>query len=212
VRAIDYNWFPLLFPDLAGAYCVTLVRGVSPQAFLGQVGATASPCEVKGVDALVAARGRSPGFVAVTAVPSAGVGALPLAPLAGTWTLAVEPGGALGTTASAVRPMSWGTRLVSHSRDAAAVDQFLWLENESTRLAFQPLFPWRRSGSDAHEHVALMREAGFAVDPDDEYRQGMQAGAAFALAEHLTGVRVTIDLLDDTVYECAVVPGGRVVS
>lgn len=188
-RGIEYDWFRLLFPGLARAYCLTLVRGVSPQQFLGRLGAAGDPVQLKGVDALVDAA--EPGFVAATE--------------AGKWTLAVEPGGVLGTTERRVRSLSHGTRLVSHSRDASAVDRFCWLENESTRLCFAPLFPGRRSGSDAHDYIDLMRDVGFCVDGEDEYRQGMQAEAAFALAEELTGVRITPGLLDDACYECAII-------
>jgi hypothetical protein len=187
---MDYDWFHMLFPDLARAYCLTLIRGVPPRQFLGRLGAGGSSRQIRGVDALV--KTASPGFI----------GACPV----GNWTLAVEPGGVLGTTLDRVLGLTISTRLVSHSRNASAVDQFCWLENGSARLCFQPLFPSRRSGSDAHDYVDLMRDVGFAVDASDEYRQGMQAGAAFALAEELTGVRITPDLLDEVPYECGIVP------
>jgi hypothetical protein len=190
--AYKYSWFHVLFPTLARAYCLTLVRGLTPAQLLIRLSPTSDtqPKQITGVDQLVKASG--PGFVAVTQV--------------GNWALAVEPDGVLGTTESRMRSVSEATRLISHSRDASAVGRFCWLENGSARLCFDPLFPARRSGAEAHDFVDLMRDVGFNVDGEDEYREATHAEAAFALAEELTGVRITPELLDEAPYECAVVP------
>ena len=188
-RALDYGWFRLLFPDLAKAYCFTLIRGMPPEQFLGRLGATGETRQLKSVDAL--AEAAEPGFIAATE--------------AGNWTLAIEPGGVLGTTEGRMRSLSNGTRLVAHSREASAVDRFCWLENGTPILTFAPLYPTRRSGAEAHEWTGLMRDVGFAVDGEDLYREGVP-GAPFALAQELTGVRITPALLDETPFTCAVVP------
>lgn len=188
--ADDYTWFRMLYPELARAYCLTLVRGPSPAQLLGRMGAREAPRQVSGVDALL--RAAEPGFVAATR--------------AGGWAFAIEPGGALGTTESVMRPLSVGTRVVAHSRDAVATGQFCWLENGSAALRFVPLFPDRQSGTEANGYLDLMREVGFGRYRNEEYDSATHAEAAFALAEALTGIRVTPGLLDETCYECAVIP------
>jgi hypothetical protein len=190
--ATEYDWFHLLFPELARAYCLTLVRGINPWEVLERLGATGDLEKVTGVSALIKAADVSPGFMGVTSV--------------GNWALGIEPDGTVGTTEARVRRLSEATRLVSHSRDTRAADRFCWLEKGTARLCFEPLFPDRRWGSEAHEYVDLMRAVGFRMDPSDEYRQGVQASAAFALAEELTGVLITPELLDNAPFECAVIP------
>ena len=53
-----------------------------------------------------------------------------------------------------------------------------------------------------------MRLADFDLREDAEYDAGedVTTEATFALAEHLTGVRLTSDLLDESVYLCGVAP------
>jgi len=192
-NAHTYSWFNTLFPGLARAYCFTLVRGLSPEQVLRRLGSAEPVREITGVDALMAAA--APGFIAATH--------------AGNWTLAVEPGGSLGTTQSVMLPLAATTRVVSHSRDKSAAGQFCWLENGSTRLCFDPLFPTRQSGSYAYEYDELMGVSGFRVAGADEYLDSTHAAAAFALADELTGVRITPGLLDETPYQCAKVPPVR---
>jgi Family of unknown function (DUF6461) len=202
--ADTYSWFSTLFPALARAYCITLVRGLSPEQVLGRLGGAEPAGEITGVDALVAAA--APGFMAAVRAGSAQASGVEAGSgQAGNWTLAVEPGGTLGTTQSVMLPLAASTRVVSHSRDASAAAQFCWLENGSARLCFDPLFPTRQSGSYAHEYDDLMRASGFNVAGENEYLESTHAAAAFALAEELTGVRITLGLLDETPYQCAVV-------
>jgi len=52
-----------------------------------------------------------------------------------------------------------------------------------------------------------MRLAGFDLRQDAEYNEeDVTTEAAFALAEQLTGVRLTPELLDESVYLCGVAP------
>jgi Family of unknown function (DUF6461) len=183
--ADDYSWFDERFPALAEAYCITLVSGLPPEEVLRRFGAT-EQAPIAGVADLVAAAfaawDRSDGFqlfLAATAV--------------GDWTLMVEPNGFLGITESAVVPLSRGRRVVSHFRNVNAVDHFYWIEDGTVRLTFEPLFAHRRDGSDPDALVDVMEQVGFDV------RSGGPDGhtaAAFALAEYLTGVRLTPQLLE----------------
>lgn len=131
--AADYLWFGEDFDDLAEAYCVTLVRGLSPRTLLARLGAE-DEVRVTGVQALIEpaydACDTHDGdrlFVGVTAV--------------GDWALMVEPNGWLGVTDEAVAPISRGTTVVPHFRNINAVDHFNWFEDGELRLHFEPLFP-----------------------------------------------------------------------
>ncbi|WTW95344.1 DUF6461 domain-containing protein [Streptomycetaceae bacterium NBC_01309] len=184
--ALDYVWFDEHYPDLAQAYCLTLVRGLTPEALLGRLGA-AELCRVSGVGGLYgparAAWDVHHGdrlFAGVTAV--------------GEWALMIEPNGYLGSLESVIQPLSQGTTVVSHFRNVNAVDHFYWFEDGELRLHFEPLFSDQREGSDADSLMDEMRAAGFDLAEDGDLE--LNTEAAFALAERLTGVRVTRELFD----------------
>ncbi|MFR9777071.1 DUF6461 domain-containing protein [Micromonospora sp. MS34] len=200
--ASDYTWFSDRLPGLAEAYCLTLVKGLTPAGLLDRLGARYQ-CRVTGAEALLDPAHQAweehesdRMFVAVTAI--------------GEWVLVVEPNGYLGTLDKAIIPLSKGTRLVSHFRNVNAVDHFFWLDDGDLRLHFEPLFPTSRDGSDPDGLVEVMRQVGFDLSEDDDASYELHTEAAFALAEHLTGVRLTPELLETATYICgtAPAPGG----
>jgi Family of unknown function (DUF6461) len=199
--ADDYTWFPVLFPGLAEAYCLTLIRGVAPEELLSHLGAQLPPRQITGIEALTtaayAAQTEQSDPLVFIGVTQPGDG----------WTLAVEPNGFAGVNAARMVPASIGTRAVSHFRNINALDEFCWFEDGVVRLCFEPLGPSQRLGTEADAHVDLMRQVGFVLgeDDDDDY-DGMHTEAAFALAEELTGVRVTPDLLNASSYLCPPAP------
>jgi hypothetical protein len=196
--AKDYLWLKERFPELAEAYCVTLVRGLAPAALVERLGATYAGRVITGVDELCA--------WAYEVWDEEDGDRLPVGVAAvGGWTLMVEANGYAGVTEKLIGPASAGTTLVSHFVNVNAVDHFQWYEDGDLRLTFEPLFPFSRSGSDPDGLVDAMRAAGFDLsDGDDrEYRQAGEA--AFALAEHITGVRLTPESLAAAEYICAMV-------
>jgi hypothetical protein len=122
------------------------------------------------------------------------------------WALGLEVNGSLGVTPEAIVPLSAGTRVVSHHRSVNASDDFYWVEDGDIRLFFQPGCPAWREGSTPDALTGEMRQAGFDIREDAEYdeEKDVTAEATFALAEHLTGVRLTPELLDESVYLCGV--------
>jgi hypothetical protein len=196
--AADYTWFSQRYPGLAQAFCFTLVRGLTPTELLHRLGAR-EQIRLTGVDELVEpaygawdAHAGDQLFLGVTA--------------AGGWALAVEPNGYLGITEAAVVPLSVGTRLVSHFRNVNAVDHFYWIENGDIRLDFEPLFPADRFGSDPDGLADMMRQVGFDLRADEDRSFELHTEAAFALAEYLTGVRLTPELLDSATFLCGTAP------
>ncbi|HEY8978050.1 MAG TPA: DUF6461 domain-containing protein [Streptomyces sp.] len=195
--AADYAWFEERFPDLAEAYCFTLVQGLSPAELLRRLDGWEEP-PLTGVDELGEAAfnlahssGDRRQFVAMTTV--------------GSWTLMIEANGYLGVSDERVRAASAGVRWVSHFININALGSFLWAEDSELRLSFDPMFPDDRCGTTPDELLDVMRDIGFHFE-DDMPETYVSAEAAFALAEHLTGVAVTPELLEGTTFHCGGVP------
>jgi Family of unknown function (DUF6461) len=198
--AADYAWFQAdgqLY--LGDPYCLTLVRGLTPAEFMGRIGAREQAPRT-GVDALwdpsMEAMSAEPMllFIGVATVPGQG----------GDWAMAVELGGYLGATEEIIVNLSAGTRLVSHYSNSGA-DHFYWIDDRDLRLEFNPVEPAYREGSSPDALADVMREVGFDLSSDGDNFE-VSHTAAFALAERLTGVRVTAQLLDDATYTCGIVP------
>ena len=180
---------------------MTLVRDLAPTAALSRLRAMPVPeltrlgemfepsLRLWGAD-LPDSGGQS--LIGFTAVPG------------GEWALGIEPNGFLGVTDEAAVPLSAGGTLVSHYRNFNAGGSFLWVEDGDVRLRFNPLDPAWREGSSPDALVTVMRQIGFDLGEDGETEH--PAEASFALAEHLTGVRVTVGLLEDSAYQCGIAP------
>lgn len=194
----DYAWFEDDFPDIAEAYCVTLVRGLSPDEVMSRLqGRPQAP--LHGIAAVVDAafaqhdlEERDRQFVAMTTV--------------GSWTLLIEPNGYLGVTEDRALPASARVSWVSHFVNINGVGTFLWAEDQVLRLCFEPMFPEDRWGTTPDELLGVMERIGFPLD-EEAPETDLSSPAAFALAEHLTGVAITPSLLRDTTFTCATVPG-----
>ncbi|MFF9147527.1 DUF6461 domain-containing protein [Streptomyces sp. NPDC014861] len=191
----DYAWFEDDFPDIAEAYCFTLVRDLSPTELTSRLEARPEAF-LQGISAVVDATfaqydlEQDRQLVAMTTV--------------GTWTLLIEPNGYLGVTEEQALPASAGTSWVSHFTNINAVGTFHWAEDQVLRLCFDPMFPEDRWGAEPDELLDVMRRIGFHLEVEDP-EPDFSPQAAFALAEHLTGVAVTPALLRDTTFTCATV-------
>jgi hypothetical protein len=198
--ADDYTWLHERHATLMGAYCVTLVRAITPDRLLDELEGEPN-IRVKGAEALHQpsydtwnSHYGDPLFVGVAAV--------------GDWSLMVEHNGYLGVTSTAMLPVSRGRTVVSHFRNVNAVDHFYWFEDGDTRLHFEPLFAYARDGdhADEPELLAEMRESGFDLSEDDDRSYELHTEAAFALAHRLTGVHLTPELFTSLEFTGALVP------
>lgn len=196
--AADYGWLKEQYKDLLEAYCVTLVKGLAPEELIRELGA--EPDErVTGVADLA-----EPSYDAWDEY--GGDELLVGAAALGDWTLMVEYNGYVGNAARVMLPVSRGRTVVSHFRNINAVGHFHWFEDGTERLHFEPLFPDQRDGSDPDALLAEMREAGFALDGgSDGNSVRRHTEAAFALAHHITGVRLTPELFASLEFTCAMV-------
>ncbi|NXY94758.1 hypothetical protein HYE82_10210 [Streptomyces sp. BR123] len=197
----DYLWFQEDFPDLASAYCITLVHDLPPEELLHRLGGRAEPPRT-GAASLVEAWYEAEYQPELTRT-------LFGMTVIGSWTLMIEPGGWHGVSEAKALPASAGTRWISHCDIGYANSDgtFLWAENGETHLHFElrnsECCELCRSGTRADDCVDVMRRLGFATPedatPEDEERV---IPAAFALAEHLTDVRLTPELFRSTTFVC----------
>jgi hypothetical protein len=198
--ATDYAWFDDRPDGLSEAYCLTLARGLTAEEFLTR--ARARPDRRRtGVAALF-----EPSMALWDHYPEAGllIGVTTAPGNGGNWALGVEVNGVLGVTEEVIVPLAAGTTVVTHFRNANATDHFYWIEDQDIRLHFEPLFPWHRQGSTPDVLAGIMQQVGFDLRDDGETPH--PARAAFALAEYLTGVRLTAELLEESSYICGIAP------
>jgi hypothetical protein len=202
--AADYAWVRQWIDDLSQAYCLTLARGLTPAQFLERLGAQIEAPSRSGTELSL------PSFETWDRYQGQAlfIGATTVRGTEAEWALGLEVNGFLGVTPAAIVPLSAGTTVVSHHRDVEAADNFYWVENGDIRLYFQPGAPAWREGSTPDALAGEMRLAGFDLREDAEYDPANDVApeAAFALSEHLTGVRLTPELLDQSVYLCGVAP------
>ncbi|MBV1938753.1 hypothetical protein KUF83_19620 [Streptomyces sp. BV286] len=193
--AADYVWFEDRFPDLAEAYCFTLVHKLTPSDVLARLGGQVEPSRAGTaaiVDAAFDLLDRSDNARQLIAMTTLG-----------DWTLLIEPNGYLGVTEERALPASAGTRWVSHFVNINGVDSFLWAEHTVNRLTFEPGLPDHRRGTTPDELLDAMHHSGFQFwDETSDTAEHLATEAAFALAEHLTGVRITPEILQDTTFAC----------
>jgi hypothetical protein len=203
--AADYAWFATRPAGLAEAYCLTFVRGLAPAEFLARIAARPGPGYV-GVAAMFepsmalwgSDRAGEDLLIGVTVVPGT----------SGGWALGVEINGFLGATEALLQRLSTGTTAVSAYRNFNAGNRFYWVEDGDIRLDFSPQDPCYRDGSTPDAVVDLMRQAGFEFDEDGMAERSDEA--ALALAERLTGVRLTLAALEGATFQSGVasVPPG----
>ncbi|MFI7043461.1 DUF6461 domain-containing protein [Streptosporangium sandarakinum] len=185
----DYAWFSYeRFPELAEAYCFTYVRGLTPGQLVVRLGGRPEDFTPMTFDELVGTRygnGYDTAFLGAATI--------------GDWVFMVEPNGGLGADEEIITSLSAGTRLVSHFRDVEGVEYFYWSEDGEIRFCF--VADEGYSEEVPEEVVGIMRriDAGHGHLPPGD-------GPAFLLAEHLTGVTLTPELLEGSTYLCGVIP------
>lgn len=204
--AADYGWIrspsSLFNYALEVGYTLTLVRGVSPEELLRVAGAEPrGVCE--GLSELIEQH-QELLYESDDWPESFLAGAFTIRGEGGDWTLALEFGGDLGTRPRFMETLSAGTRAVSHSSNGGKpMDFFHWYENGELRTTFE--WPAARTGSTPDELNAVMTEVG--LNPTGDQAPDIDRKAAvFALAERLTGVRMTEELLAEAEYRTGEVP------
>lgn len=213
----DYLWFTEGYP-LGLNFCVTLVRGLTPDEVIARLGG-AEAVDITGAHRLGAAAGqvdypdRTDEDGSFNADLTTGLDFI-AATGADGWTLIVEPNWFRCSTEESARRLSAGGELVSFHFNENTDPVLRWACDGDTLVTFDPSrgAGWR-SGSDPDRLNPVLETLGFDLsteeyDPDDprwHYDEKWQA-RTLALMEHLTDVRVSCDLLADATFRCAAVP------
>ncbi|MFB6679722.1 DUF6461 domain-containing protein [Streptomyces sp. NPDC056390] len=212
VTAHDYAWIrtsPLFRHAMESGYTLTLIQGRSPHEVLRAM--EAQP------------RGTGEGTAALIEADDAHraeadyddwdesyvAGAFSTPGENGDWTLVLGFDGGLGIEGACVQTLSKGCRVVAHSSNGGKpIHLFHWFEDGELRTTFEG--PSARDGNSPDELVPLLREVGFPLTPEGEHDESAPVvdgkAAVLALAERLTGIRVTESLLQDATYELGLVP------
>ncbi|MEU6716142.1 DUF6461 domain-containing protein [Nonomuraea sp. NPDC046802] len=209
----DYSWFSReRFPELADAYCFTYVRGLTPEELVTRLGVRVEDCSRMTLDELIQySYSRFDEREAFGAVA------------VGDWVLLVEPNGALGVTEKIIMPLSAGTRLVSHFYlEVKGMDYFHWLDDGKIRFEFQYQEGYSHWLEDGKIQLLFPHQEGYSEEMPDELAETMERidsvyppladlyeGPAFLLAERLTGITMTPQLLEESTYLCGGVPRAR---
>ncbi|MFB7575391.1 DUF6461 domain-containing protein [Streptomyces sp. NPDC056165] len=201
VTAHDYAWIrssQFFRYALEAGYTLTLVRGVAPGEVLRVMEAEPQGT-CTGVDALIERQEEL--FEATDySYESFIAGAFTVPGEGGDWTLVLHFDGGVAMQPRFLETLSAGGRAVVHSSNGGKpLHFFQWYEDGKLRTSFE--WPTAREGSTPDALNSVMREVGFNLS-DDEGDTGLyvKKASVLALAERLTGVRVTEGMLHDA--EC----------
>jgi transcriptional regulator with XRE-family HTH domain len=201
----DYAWFSReRFPELADTYCFTYVRGLTPEELVTRLGVRVEACSRMTLDELI--RGQTFGAVSV-----------------GDWVLLVEAYGGLGVTEEIIVPLSAGTRLVSHFYlDVDGMDYFHWIDDGKIRFEYLHQEGYSHWIKDGKLRFEFPHHESYSEEMPDELAEIMERishpvypiadpheGPAFLMAESLTGITMTPQLLEESTYLGGGVPRSR---
>jgi hypothetical protein len=177
----DYAW-------LSGG-CFTYVRGLIPEQVVTRLGARVEDFTPMTFGEMCAAPSGPHGsgvFLGITTV--------------GDWAFIVETSSRLGITEEIIMPLSAGTRLVSHRfLDIKALDYFFWIEDGKLRFCFIAQEGYMEEVPDELAETMNLIDSVYPplTDPHE--------GPMFLLAERLTGITLTPQLIKESTYLCGVV-------
>ncbi|RNL83618.1 DUF6461 domain-containing protein [Halostreptopolyspora alba] len=175
-RARDYAWLQETQPDLAEAFCMSYVRGLSKSEALCRLGAANRQLRslpiAEAVEAGLCAEGHPP--LTAHAVSIHG------------WVVIIEPTGCRATHPATYRTLSAGTELVSVRVLLDHRYEFRWVVDGVLQTFLDTRWPGVRRGTRPDALLNEMR----AVELDDDSEVSAPGAAALALAESVTGARV----------------------
>ncbi|WP_239647319.1 DUF6461 domain-containing protein [Nocardiopsis baichengensis] len=179
--AADYAWFEETQPDLAEAFCLSYVRGLTKTESLRRLGAPQERLRSLPIaDAVEAGLCCEDG-------PPPTAHALTL----NGWAVVVEPTGCRATRPDCYRALSAQTELVSVRVLLDRRYEFRWVADGVLRTFFDAREPHLRRGTRPDALAAEMSSVGLSGnEPDDP------SASVLALAERVTGVRIRAGHLD----------------
>ncbi|MBU2669978.1 hypothetical protein KOI35_41380 [Actinoplanes bogorensis] len=189
----DYVWFEDV-EDLRKGFCFVWVKGLTSSEVIERMGA--KELERIGWQQMVGAGDGQRG-----AVEKYFFG---VSRASDEWSLVIEDNGQLGLADDLLRPLSKGTTLVCLWKGSGGRVRYLELDDEVVQLDMDPSDVSRRTGNKAREMETTIDEVGLGGDTDSDPVPG-----AFALAERVTGVRLSLEMLQERTYLFSATPTGQ---
>lgn len=112
--------------------------------------------------------------------------------------------GTIGITDDVLRQLSTGTSVAVVFSSMTEESRFAWAQDGDLRVAFDPFNAGWREGSTPDALIPAMEQFGFSFSDEDLDDLAMER--AFALAHHVTGIRLTNDALTQSTYLAVSVP------
>lgn len=206
----DYLWVKSFggFDD----YCLTVIGCSTPAGVLSDLGARRQRIVVQGLNNALF---EGHHFGENHGVDGVDLQVAFLADIGDGWTMMVQMPGYIGTSDASMARVVAGHEAVSHQVGMSS-GRFQWWSGGDLRISFEPLIPYvdllgvladRQPEESRIKVVELIREVG-GIDLDEKpgRTELNHVPGSFALAESLTGVRVTPAMLTDLTFTVAVVP------
>ncbi|WP_308408183.1 DUF6461 domain-containing protein [Streptomyces mayonensis] len=209
--AADYTDIFGTDDDFGESHCFTYVQAIRPEELLRELKAPriapGTGTAVTGLSALREWTNELYRLGEHTFEEVQPVGVVPV----GDWTLMVEYNGFMGTEPEVMLPVTRGRTAVSHMANVSPVGPFYWYVDGAVRMSYDE-DPYLRSGDRPDGLLDVMRAVGFGPmeDPDEDWDEDADevkslTPAKFALAHHVTGVRLTRRLLETAEFTCGLV-------
>jgi hypothetical protein len=213
----DYSWFDVTEQGLSVGCCLTFVKDLTADEVVRRLAGTVV-AEMAGLDEL------EEHSAAVTIPPNAHRpdGSVVFGESTGRefaavadrpgGVLIVEPYGFLTTVPEINRPLSRGTDVAVVHLSENNEEKFVWASGGDVRTEFDFRHAHWREGTEPDALLARLRDLGFnlstADDPDDPgwFYDERAVARAFTLAEQLTGVGFTEEVLTTPRFLAVSVP------
>lgn len=194
--ATDFAWVPGSLLGSHLGYCVGLVKGISPEELLGRLQADRQGT-CTGLTALYRRNDDVQRRLDYEYGHFQLIGAAPVRGAGGQWTVMVEFNVAVGFNHRLMTQVSAGTQAVTHHLNPVGKGGFhCWQDG---RLLTRFEWPGDRGGEDPDMLNEAIDRVGVGA------AEGRKSEEYFALAEHVTGARLTPELLEQATFSAGIV-------
>lgn len=209
----DYLWLDEQYEFWTGnGYCATLIRDATPDQVLEALDAGPRRPTAHGLNEVGL---EDVNFQILNLVEFPKNQVVAVTDVGNGWTLLTQQNsGYVGIDAQLMASLIANHEVVSHYTSVNADGRFIWWRDGREQISFDTLLPGhdltesKRWRPDVYAQIMdlITEVGGIEFDYDGIRTEFHHVQGAFALAERLTGVRITQDIIDNSPYTVAVVP------